>query len=385
MNQTGLQNKSAAIPARVRVLIVAPSLGILGGQAVQAARLMERLKQESALDVGFLPVNPQLPGPFSHLQSVKYLRTVVTEVAYLISLAARIPRFDVIHIFSASYTSFILAPAPAVLISRLFGKKSILNYRSGEAEDHLTHWPGTTLPVLRRVDEIVVPSGYLVDVFGRFGFRVRSVFNFVDTTRFRFRERAPLRPVFFSNRNFESHYNVACVLRAFAIIQKTFPEAELTIAGDGKQRSQLESLATQLDLRKVKFVGLVPQEKMAELYDGADIFLNCPNIDNMPGSIIEAFASGLPVVTTEAGGIPYIVTNGHNGLLVSCGDYEGVAGAALRLLEDPALTALITRTAYRECEKYDWESVRDEWLKLYFELAKDRAVRGRLIEKPGTE
>ncbi len=385
IDQNRKENEPSSVITRLRVLIVAPSLRILGGQAVQAKRLIDRLKKESSLEVGFLPINPRLPGPLSNLQSVKYLRTIVTEVAYLISLATRIPRFDVIHIFSASYTSFILAPAPAVLISRLFGKKSILNYRSGEAEDHLTHWPGTTLPVLRRVDEIVVPSGYLVEVFGRFGFRARSVFNFVDTNRFRFRERNPLKPVFFANRNFEPHYNVACVLRAFAIVQKKLPQAELIVAGDGKQRTELESLASQLNLRNIKFLGLVPQEKMPELYNAADIYLNCPNIDNMPGSIIEAFASGLPVVTTEAGGIPFIVTDGQSGLLVSCGDHEGVGGAALRLLEDPALAASITRTAHKECEKYDWESVREEWLRLYFELAEDRAVKGRLIEKPGTE
>lgn len=353
----------------MRVLIVAPSLHILGGQAVQAARLLEQLKKESSLDVSFLPVNPRLPGLLSNLQRVKYLRTIVTEVLYLISLAARIPRFDVIHIFSASYVSFILAPAPAILVAKLFGKRVVLNYRSGEAEDHLRRWPVSTRYLIGMVDEVAVPSGFLVEVFKRFGFHARSIFNFVDTARFRFRRRAAMRPVFLSNRNFEAHYNVGCVLRAFSIIQKKFPEAELTIAGDGPQREQLEALAKTLDLRNVTFVGLVPQEKIAPLYDEADIYLNCSDIDNMPGSLIEAFASGLPVVTTEAGGIPYIVSHGQTGLLVRCGDYQGIADEVIRLLEDPALAETISDAAHRECQKYEWGAVRDEWLKLYAKLS----------------
>lgn len=245
----------------LRVLIVAPSLGILGGQAVQAARLVERLRQEPELQIQFLPVNPRLPGVLRQLQKIKYVRTIVTELLYIISLIAYVPGFDVLHVFSASYMSFILAPAPAILIGKLFGKKVLLNYRSGEAEDHLTRWKASSRYLIGMVDEVVVPSGFLVEVFSRFGFQARPIFNFVDTALFRFRKRNSLRPIFLSNRNFEAHYNVACVLKAFAIIQQKFADAELTVAGDGPQRLELRDLAETLSLRNVKFVGLVPQEK----------------------------------------------------------------------------------------------------------------------------
>lgn len=161
-----------------------------------------------------------------------------------------------------------------------------------------------------------MPSRYLVDVFAKFGLEARAVANIIDQKRFKFRERNPLLPVFLSNRNLYPLYNVACVLRAFAIIQQKFPDAKLTIAGDGSERPSLELLSRELKLRNVEFRGLVAPDKMSQLYDEAHIFLNGSNIDNMPGSILESFASGMPVVTTAAGGIPCIVTNEKTGLLV---------------------------------------------------------------------
>ena len=108
---------------------------------------------------------------------------------------------------------------------------------------------------------------------------------------------------------------------------------------------------------------------MPELYERADIYLNSPDIDNMPGSIIEAFAAGTPVVTTNAGGIPYIVTDGETGLMVERNDHEAMARAAMSLLEDEQLAINIARKAHAECRKYSWDAVRDEWLGLYKDLA----------------
>jgi glycosyltransferase involved in cell wall biosynthesis len=359
---------------RLRVLMVAPSLDILGGQAVQAARLLARLREEAQLEVSFLPINPKLPGVLCKLQAIKYVRTVITSLLYITILLARVGRYDVIHIFSASYLSFLLAPTPAILIARLYGKKIVLNYRSGEAEDHLKRWRHIALPTIRLADAIVVPSGYLVDVFARFGLKAESIFNIVDVDHFGFRNRLALRPVFLSNRNLEPLYNVGCILRAFAIIQRRFTEARLTIVGDGSQRAGLEKLATELGLRNTEFIGRVAPDRMPTVYDAADIYLNSSDIDNMPGSIIESFAAGLPVVTTDAGGIPYIVSDGETGLLVGRGDYRQMAAMAIGLLEDAELAAKIISQAKDECRKYSWAAVRSRWINLYDELAHGAAL-----------
>jgi len=120
-----------------------------------------------------------------------------------------------------------------------------------------------------------------------------------------------------------------------------------------------------LKLRNVEFTGSVTRERMAELYNDADCFLNGSRIDNQPLSILEAFASGLPVVTTNAGGIPDVVTDGVNALMVEMDDDEALARSAINLLERPEVAARLINEARKECRRYSWEAVRTEWLKAY--------------------
>lgn len=356
---------------RLRVCLVGPSLDILGGQAIQLARLRERLGAIPTLEVDFLAVNPRLPGPIRLLQRVKYLRTVATSIAYIGSLLRRLRRYDVVHAFSASYWSFLLAPLPAMAVGRLMRCGVVLNYRSGEADDHLRRWRLTAVPGMRLAHEIVVPSGYLVAVFREHGLPASAISNFVEVERLPSRDRARPSPIFLSNRNFEPLYNVACTLRAFGRIQREVPHARLIVVGGGSQATQLSGLAAELGLRNVEFRGQLPPDQMGTVYDEADVYLNSPNIDNMPGSILEAFAAGLPVVSTEAGGIPYIVRHGENGLLVPCDDDAALAAAALRMLREPGLAARLSRAARAEClERYVWPVVQREWVRLYQDVAR---------------
>src|SRR5262249_8521810 len=280
----------------------------------------------------------------------------------------RLPRFDIAHVFAASYFSFVITPAPAVLIAKLYGKLVLLNYHSGEAEDHLRRWPRTTKLIFRLADRVVVPSRYLVGVFARFGVHAEAVSHTAPLERFTFRERRPLRPTLLSNRNLDSHYNVADTLRAFAVVERRVPGARLIVAGDGRERSRLRALAAGLGGEGGGGVGAASPDKMPELYDRADIFVNSSLVDNMPLSLIEAFACGLAVVSSDAGGIPSLVTGGENGLLSPCGDYEALAANVIRLLEDQRLAADLIDRARAECRQYTWEAARSSWLKIYAEM-----------------
>jgi glycosyltransferase involved in cell wall biosynthesis len=353
---------------KVRVAIVAPSMEILGGQAVQAARLVEAWRGDPDVDAWLVPVNPRPPGLLRHARAVKYLRTIVTELTYLPLLAREIPRADVVHVFSASYTSFLLAPLPALVAARLLATPAMLNYRSGEAPGHLRR-SRLARAVIARTSLNIVPSQYLVDVFGSFGLAAEIVPNVVDTGRFEFHARRPLRPRLLSTRNFEALYNVECTVRAFAIVQRAHPDATLTLVGGGRTEPGLRALARDLGLRGVTFTGRVAPADIPASYAANDIYVQSPNIDNAPTSVLEAFASGLPVVSTNAGGVPAILADGREGLLAPVGDHDALAARILDLLARPDLAESLATRARDACRKYTWDAVRGRWLRVYRKLA----------------
>ena len=235
----------------------------------------------------------------------------------------------------------------------------------------MRHWP-TAVPTLRRMDKVVTPSAYLVEIFDKFGVKAEVIYNIIDSSRFQFRRRTKPRPPFLHNRGLEPLYNVECTLRAFRLIQERYAEARLTVAHEGPSRPGLEKLADELRLRNIEFIGSVPQSKIPDLYDAADIYLMSPNIDCMPISVLECFASGIPLIATRVGGVPFIVEHERTGLLFDPNDHQAMAQCAFRLLEEDGLADRLGQNALAECEKYRAETSGEQWLQLYRELAGGR-------------
>jgi glycosyltransferase involved in cell wall biosynthesis len=348
----------------VRVAIVAPSLRYVGGQAVQADLLMRLWKDDPDVEVSFIAVDPPLPLILRWAEGIPGLRTLLREPIYFWHLWRGLKDVDVAHIFSASYWSFLLAPAPAWFFARLRGKKTILNYRSGEARDHLQRFRSGKF-VLSRVDQIVTPSGYLVDVFREFGLQATVVPNLVDLSQFRYRERTPLRPHLVCTRGFQEYYSVDVVVKAFAEVKKEYPDAKLDLVGGGPLEGEVRKLVAELNLTDVTFTGVASRNEIGRYYDQADIFINASWLDNMPVSVIEAFGAGTPVVTTSPESMPYLVEHERTGLLSKVGDEKALAANVIRLLRDPALAACLATNAYEESRKYTWEAVRGQWVKVY--------------------
>jgi glycosyltransferase involved in cell wall biosynthesis len=354
---------------RLNVAIVAPTLSILGGQSVQAGQLIAGWQDDPDVHAWLVPINPVSQGPLGALTRVKYARTLVTQASYWPLLWRELRRADVVHVFSASYASFLISPLPAMLVGGWFRKPVLLNYHSGEAPDHLRR-SRVARHALAKVPRIVVPSRFLAEVFGEFGLQADVIPNVIDRERFavRWRERPQAR--FLSTRNLEPLYNVGCTLRAFGRIQASYPEATLTVVGAGSQDRALRRLAEELRLRGVTFAGRVPPDQMPRYYAAADVYLQSPDIDNMPLSVLEAFSSGLPVVSTEAGGVPAILTHDVHGLLVPLGDDRRLAVEARRLLEEPGLATRLTRAAFESTDRFAWPHVRERWLSAYRRLAR---------------
>lgn len=343
---------------------MAASPEILGGQAVQARALLEGLRREG-YHVDFIPIDPPFPRPLAASRRLPYARTILNQALYLPSLE-RLRAVDVVHVLSAAYWSFLLGPVPAMLAARAAGKRVILHYHSGELEDHLARWGVLVHPWLRLAHAIAVPSAYLADVFGRHGHRASVIPNVVDTSRFRWRERVPLLPRLLSVRNFEAHYRVEDVLRAFALVRRRHAGATLTVAGCGSEESHVRRLAASLNGGGgIRLVGPVTPEAMPALYDGGDVFLSAAVVDNQPVSILEAFAAGLAVVATGVGGVPAMLKHGRAGVPVPGRDPAAMAEAVLRLLDEPERARQHARCARDEVARYAWPRVREAWVALY--------------------
>ena len=348
----------------IRIALVAASQRYVGGQSVQAELLLRNWQNDPAIEAHFIPIDPPLPRPLAWVERIPFLRTLIREPIYLASLWRDLKNVEIAHIFSASYWSFLVAPFPAWLITRLHGAKTVIHYHSGEARDHLQRFRGVR-SVLEDADQLVVPSGYLADVFREFGLQAQVVPNVVDLTRFHFRERRPLRPRLVCTRGFHPYYCLDVVVRAFAEIQQAFPEATLDLLGRGPLEASIRSLVREMNLSGVNFPGAVPHHEISHYYDDADIFINASSLDNMPVSILEAFAFGTPVVTTAPEGMSYLIHDEHTGLLSQPGDARALADNVVRLLRDPELASRLAFNARAELHRYSWETVREEWLKIY--------------------
>jgi glycosyltransferase involved in cell wall biosynthesis len=194
--------------------------------------------------------------------------------------------------------------------------------------------------------------------------------NVVDLSRFSFRKREPIRPHLVCTRGFHPYYAVDVVVRAFAEVKRVFPEARLDLVGGGPLESQIRALVDDLKLKDVNFCGVVPHREIAKFYDRADIFINSSWLDNMPVSILEAFASGTPVVSTAPEGIRYLVEHERTGLLCEPGDPQGLAQNVIRLLRHPIVSSRIAHDAHQESVRYRWQNVRDRWFGLYRSIAR---------------
>lgn len=347
--------------AHPRLAIVAASLNIVGGQGVEAALLAEALGRDGC-DVTFIPIDPRLPYGLRWVRGVRGLRTVVTQLRYWPSLR-HVARADVVQAFSASYWSFLLAPVPAMIVGRLARRRVVLHYHSGEAADHLEGWGWLVHPWLRLAHEVIVPSEYLRDVFARHGVAASVIPNIVELSAFPFRDRHPIGPRLLSVRTLEPPYGVRRVLEAFEKVRREWPEATLTVAGEGSEREALARLGAQIG--GVRFVGAIAAADMPRLYAEADIFINASQVDNQPVSILEAFASGLPVVSSDAGDIPRMVRDGETGCLVPGGTADGLARRVLDLLADPDVAQRLAHQARADVRQYTWPAVRAAWRRVY--------------------
>src|SRR5690606_35836600 len=209
---------------------------------------------------------------------------------------------------------------------------------------------------LRHSAGLLLPSGFLLEVFARHGMQGRVVPNIIDLVRFHPAANYPPNPQaphIMVARNLEPIYGIDVALRAFAVVAAKLPAARLSIAGSGPLRQELEQLAATLGVAdRVRFTGRLDRDQMAALYREADLSLNPSHVDNMPNSVLESLASGVPVVSTDVGGVPFIVEHGRTALLVPANDAQAMGAAALQILTDSACAAALRSTGLQAVQRY---------------------------------
>lgn len=338
-----------------------PPAGGMAGQTRQLAELLRAAQAEVTLVATNSPYRPHWVASFTGVRAAFRL------VGYIGTLWRTAGRSDMLHLMANSGWSWHLFALPALLVGWLRRVPVVVNYRGGGAAQFLaTSQRQVRLP-MKLAAALIVPSGFLVEVFARFGMRAEIVPNIVDLARFEPRaERRDLRAHLIVTRHLEALYDNASAIRALALLRRQLPQATLTIAGSGPEGQALRALAAELSLADaVRFTGTLDRDELAALLREADLMLNPSLADNMPNSVLEAMASGVPVVSTDVGGVPHIVRHGQTGMLVPPGDPQAMAAAAEQVLTEPGLWSELAAAARHEVQRYTWPRVAERLAAIY--------------------
>jgi glycosyltransferase involved in cell wall biosynthesis len=281
--------------------------------------------------------------------------------------------YEIAHIDVFSGTAFLFAEAVAGLLS-LLRKPYILTLHGGNLPAFGRQWPRRVERLLRSASAVTTPSRYLLEQMGKYRHDIRLLSNAVEVSAYSFRVRDHLRPRFVWLRSFHRIYNPTLAPLVLARLATRLPDARLTMIGPDKGDGSLEDVkrlaaATSAETRIV-FAGAVLSREVPRWLGAADVFLNTSNVDNTPVSVVEAMAAGLCIVSTNVGGIPYLLEHERDALLVPPGNAGAMADAIQRLFDEPGLAARLSRNARLKAEQLDWSVVLPKWDELLAGVAR---------------
>jgi len=284
-------------------------------------------------------------------------------------------RFDVIHCHSAYPPAYV-----ATTLRGWFGTPVVVRPHGtdilpGERIRKHPRLEERLRETLRSVDAVVAQGEFLQEVVSELGVeqrRIRVIHNGVDLARFANAGAFDHpRPYILALGNLSHRKGFDVLLRAYARLSQ--PRADLIIAGDGAEADALERLAGELGISgRVRFLGQVEGQTQVDLYRSADFFV-CPSRrEPFANVILEALASGLPVVASSVGGNLQLVNDGVHGLLFPSEDDAGLATAMQQLIGQPRLIAGMSRSALEFVKDFNWPVVAERYLNLYREVLQFR-------------
>ena len=271
----------------------------------------------------------------------------------------------------------------AGLLGKIFELPTIMVLHGGHLPEFIERHRWWTKRVLNRANLLVAPSAFLSERIGAFGYQITQIPNVIDLDDYSFRERSQIETRLIWMRSFHSIYNPEMAIQVLAELRRTVPHATLTMAGvDKGLEDKIKQMADDAGLSgSVRFPGFLNAAEKAREFAAADIYLNTNRIDNMPVSVVEACAYGLPVVATRVGGLPYLISDRENGFLVPNEDVTAMVEAVKELLGDPDLTRSVSLAARRLAERSAWKRVRGDWEELFEKALHPRFAACEQISK----
>lgn len=289
--------------------------------------------------------------------------------------------YGVAHVDVYSGRAFRMAEA-ACFALRSVNKPYVLTLRGGNLPPFAQRQPQRVSRLLQSAVTVTSPSDFLLEQMKPYHSDIRLLPNPLDINRYPFRLRETAKPRLVWLRSFYKSYNPTMAAKVVAELQSDYPDITLTMIGHDKGDGSLQ--ATQQTARelgvsgRIKFPGGVAKKEVPKWLDRGDIFLNTTNVDNTPVSVLEAMACGLCVVSTDAGGMPYLVENERDAMLVRAEDREAMVSAIRRVMTEPTLAARLSQNARNSVQQCDWRVVLPQWQQL-FEQASGTSNKLQLV------
>lgn len=291
-----------------------------------------------------------------------------------LTLITNASRIDMVLIDTYSTWGFYFVLAAAI-ISKFFRIPYVPILHGGDLPTRLENSPFLSRIAFNNTIKLVAPSNYLKYEFEKRGFKVTFIPNNIEIKDYTFKSRESFAPRLLWVRSFHSIYNAPMALHTLKKLLEKYPDASLCMVGPDKDGTlmQCEELAESLHIKdKIKFTGRLSKQEWHNLSMEYDVFINTTKFDNTPVSVIEAMALGLPVITTNVGGIPYLLEDRKDAILINPGDYEAMAEGIDEIVSNSEFGKSLAITARAKVEGFDWEIVKQQW----FELI------GGIIKKP---
>lgn len=252
-------------------------------------------------------------------------------------------------------------------IARVFKTKYIPILHGGDLPKRLEVNPKLCKMLFNNAFTNVAPSNYLLSEFKNRGYQnVVHIPNTITIKDYPFKKRTSFAPKLLWVRAFAAIYNPKMAVAVLKNLQILYPNATLTMVGPDKDGSMVttKQYAKKLGVA-VNFTNRLSKEEWINLSKQANFFINTTHFDNTPVSVMEAMALGLPIITTNVGGIPFLLTHNENAILVNDNDVLAMSEAINQLILENEKAQQIAFNARKIVEKMDWKVVKDDWSDLF--------------------